>query len=1281
MNNQTAEALEKRIARKYSRWKTLLLLILLPVFVLACTFGAVKVWNDSYTSGDIRRQVDSNWRWFGRTINVALIPSNSIRAGEKPVTPIGEVIFCLDTSGSMGSEDRPGDPLYESLRAIKALSKILLASGSKVGFSVFASDVRPVVKPTLSLADLRKGWNSRPRVGCGTSIPPALEKTTEMLTPDTSLIKIVALMSDGYGDVEGTRQVVERYGRNITFVGIGVGHSSSKEFFERAFPDPHRSTCCRNDHRFMTGLFTEIAVSSKIIDVLGYDMNLIEYPHMTAFPPLEEDDKKNGAELIEPIIEMDDSRLVFPLLYMLNIPLRFKYSLKANALGVHPVAVNPAELSYISNKTGTPVRERSGKSPLVFVISPLLLFFMFLPAILYALLMLLRRSRLNLLDPAELSPPVKAPILPPVPVKRFRRNSLEPLSPTSEDELIPTVVIAAGPRGGEILAGTLANRNEAGLPSVSKRFFPLYLDCRSLTGDDYPEFHNTKVDRSMARHLPVDSSLTTLVQDIAGNPSKHEAVMSWLDVNRYQGTAIDVSVGCNADRGLARLALYQDLLSDKPVLHHVREEVKNWCLQHDRCQIFIVAGAEEDLGSGWLIDIAFHLRRVLEGSSIPIYAILDNSRGEKFCKRENSAALMAELKICQAGSGWPYRSMDRLEGVVTGGGSILLPVFDRVIDLKHLDVVPNPGASGAVLMEMLDQRVALKLGEALAGTAMKTRVATRHEENRYITEVNTSTLILGIAAWKERWISWIIRDTLNNWIGYELSGDMIVPAARGDKTALEIWEVIKEMISSPPLSTIGFWENILNGTMPAKGLSSQGRDVLKRELLSISATYLNGTSTIHRLDNPAVLISARIGRFRKLEDWLKTLSENVEKICNDPEIKSHSACQDAQASLGFLREHLSDWKKALLTSPNKEEPGLLQKIQLRLDELDSPDPSMAPDGGRFPVPRDCWTQGIEERYQAHIVPRVLANHEIPIRLWWALSADGKSLEIIFFGLKTFHLNINDILSGVLSDEVRNLVQKSLIPEMERWAFDEMVKTSKVNGLLKTLPAKDKGVTYVLHGFHEMEKEAEAITAIKEKMISPLIGDHVFADRVGSISIIENCEGPSEIESLQNLRSLPLIQAAAKIPVDLFSGQDVMSLSGRHDLRSKVKLLAQDQKILECAVIIVAGKGIQLHDQSTSFGQWFFDPENKGSGVPVTLLGDTSMENALFQVLLRQQDINGNRIDPFEALTHWQSLSEDKRRDLLGDFLNEYGNKSFPEDWEILLTWKANTEYREGRSLT
>jgi len=1276
MGNQIEKDVEKRLKKKYNRFKTFLLLILLPIIVLSGTYGIVAGWNATMTNGKIKRVLDSGLHWYGDHINVDLIPTGHIKdaLNESPPPTIAEIIFCLDTSGSMGGM-RPGDPLYESVTATKVLIKILNASGAKIGLSVFADQFKEVVKPTLNTSELEKGISSLPSAGGGTDIPLAVQRSAEMFSDTLGLIKIVVVVTDGYGDINNTKRNINRYYKEngIVFIGIGVGESSSKEFFAQTFyDDPHRSSCCNNDHKYMIRLFTEMAVDNKILKTLGYDMKLVERPHFSAFPGFEANAEGKAPALIDPLVDVEKGELLFPLLYMLDVPVKFSYQLKAKATGVHPVAVAPAQLTYIDNKTASLITEKSGRSPLVFVISPMLLFWMFLPSLLYALLIFLIKPKLSLFSPDKLSQPGRDLLPPPVSFCKFKRNSLDPISPAAEDELVPTVLIGIGSRGGEIVAGTLANRRETGFKPISDRFFPIYIDCRILEDKDYPGFHNTKIDSSMAKRLPSDNFLTSLIQDVSDNPSKHASILSWIDAQRHTG-GIDISTGCDGDREIARLSLYQDLLSDSPVLHQIRDEVVKWSLKHDFCQIFIAVGAEEDIGSGWLIDMGFHLRKRLKGRSVPVYAVIDHSRGEKFCRPENASALWAELKVCQGGSGWPYYNMDNINGVVNNESSVLLPLFDRVINLRHAKEPPNPGASGAAIMELTDKQVASHLREKLSGTAIINRAVASHDENQYVTEIDASSIILPIELWKERWLTWIVRDILKEWTGYELIDNKIILSGIDDESAAQKLDIINEADASPPLTTLGFWKQISNKIKPEENIESD-KGILKRELIIISASYLNGASVIHQPDDPEKLVNDRIGRFSKLEKLFNDLSNYLSGLYKDEESKKNKIYQDAMRALSFAQDCLQEWKNSLILSEDKKQPALFQQIAKRLSELDLPDPSMAPGGGRFLVGDNRLELSEMDYYNKKIVPNVLENCALPVRLWWAPKADGTSLEIILLGINTVHLTPDDILSGILVDELKRLLTEHLFPEINRLSIDELIKVEDIKSLFENMGIRNEGAVFALHSFHEKVKERSAVQAFSDTLSSPIPGAHIFSDRISFISIIENQWACRKTEKMERWRNLPLTQPFAKIPVDMHVNTQGMFLGGRDDIKPTIKLLSQSQELLYCALCVVAGGSLRLGGASPSVSQYFFDPGgSKGDTVPVTLVGDISIETALLQTMLRRRDVSGNFLDPLAAMEHWDRMPDIEQIRLLNSFWNKRDMNGHLEDWEILLLWKTKME--------
>ena len=1255
------------LRKRLNRGRTLLLLILLPLLGLVVTWSALKVYNHLFTDGPISRTVDKVWNWGGQPVGVSLKPPVS-GSGTAP-EPVAEVIFCLDTSGSMGSLERHGDPLQQAAQTTRILSQMLIVAGSPVGLVGFDSKAYPLVPPTTDLTQLHTGWQDLPGGG-GTDIPNALQQSVAMFTKDSGLKRVIVLISDGFGDGSSSLRLIKEHSENdqILFVGIGIGGGSSMEFFNSTFQEPNRALCCDNDFRKMVELLTEIGVDHDVFASIGYLAEITETPHLSALPFIQETPEGKDPGLMEPILEADKGSLLFPLIYYLDIPHSLNYYLKAEAWGVHPVATAPTHLSYRDQADGSAKTLKSGAAPMIFVVTPLLLFLLFLPAMIYAFLMVTQKVTGTLMHPSNLPEPVMSWARPLVALRRFRRHSLEPLAPNDERELIPTAVVALGPRAGEVLAALIANRVESGLPEQSATFLPIYLDCRDLREQDFPPFTTVRLHAGLTRTLPQENSLTSLLRHIEDHPSDHTTLLSWFDSAPYAGRSIDTRAGFQGDRRLARLAIYQDLKSDEPVLRALAQDIGDWLVRNPTGQVMLVAALEEDMGSAWLIDTAYCIRRACGDRAVPIHAFLDCTSDIPFGEPANRSALLKELQVVQNASGWPFSGPSQMvpedsDGSPHPGSQILLPLFDRVLLLGHMDRPAHAGAAGAALHEWCDRGLAQLMVNALDVDAPIKRASGQRSADCFLTELDTTTVLAPVGRWRRRWSLWLARDLLEAWLG-----------AMDPKPAVELpndlnttWQQLKSSDTRPTPVTPVYWDRVLAGSVVEEGFAGIKSDVFLRELIAMAADFLNANGEPKQ---PAKdLMKRRRGRFATLAWFASQLASQYEHITK-LQAKVH---QEPKKAIRKFAQLLTAWQEALFTSPEAERPAFREVIHRELQLLDQKDPSQNTLGGRVGVSAERPTTDPGEAYTCHVRPLAIESGTVPTRMSWSPSADGTDLELSFDGLINQRFTREEIRQGQLIDALGALLSQNLMPEMANWSLEEWVPDKKLAPVIAGLSVRDEGAVFALHGFRDGPRRSAVASSIQNRLSHPFIGEHSYTDRLGFLSIREN----RRVREEQEQDALPTIYPEVGIPALLMRAQTGRLALPDSGLDATTMLLASDLENLDCALVVVCLGAIIRREVSASFSQCHFDPRDEGRHAPLTALGNPDQSLALFQLMLRRRDIEGNPVDPFEVMSLWQTLPHARQQALLAEFDAEISEAREPRSWETLLWWRANQKLQNG----
>ena len=1276
-------ALERRIRRRYARWRFVLLLLAFPVAALAGFLGGVWAWNTfAINDGELRRELDSFAVTPGDGIKVALVPAGT-REDAASVSRAA-VLFVVDVSGSMGDAQRPGDPLYEALSAARYLSGILLNSGVEVGFLAFDHNPQLVVPLGRDGNALREAWKS-PGGGGGTDIAAALERGLQHIRETTDgrreiVSRLLILVSDGLEEDAKRIGKINREARDagVALVGIGIGTTPTREFFDTAFDNPqcpdtvddpmtrqclHKRTCCDAEHRRLTEFLAELMVSGDVIGILGEDVRLEEWADVTAFKIRETvSDWEVEAELSP--IHVRDGRILFRSFFLPDSPHRYVYHLGADAWGIHPVAVAPAELSYVRREPTGPVPtvlRTSADAPLVLVMPLWLVALLFLPALLYLAASILSRRSLtvSLLPPSELLAPV-GPGFPPSPsVRRFRRGTLVPLGRYGEDGLVPTLVLAVGPRAGQSLAALLANRVEAGLPPISDTIEPIYVDCRPLA-DGMPAFRGIAVPRTAFRQVPAKTNLTRLVEDIDGDPSAHAPVRGWLEIDSLRGRGLDLSAGCGGDRMTARLSLYQDLRMEKPAMHALREDVRAWTELHADGQILVVAAAAEDQGSGMLIDIGFQIRRALGDRVVPTTVLIDLAPDIKFANSGNGAALFEELRLAQGNSGSPFFCMDKVEGRVTDKVEVRLPLFDQVIVPTFRGEAPHPGMIGSYLLDLCDTCVRAKLDTHFADLVPETRSSGERGEALRFWQGEVCTVALPLRQWRRHQALLALNDALQC---FAPAGD--APAAN----TLAHWSEIERLVIPLNLETFAIWRSFGTGRIIDNELSDAG--TLRRELLFLCTAYLNGASSIQHPSNPARLAAGRRGRF----DYLMATLQAWREIRAPGEVDETKTADDSLCeALDHALDVLQRWRNAVFGRIAEDRPGFMGSLALARDEITALDPSTG--GGRV-VP-DVDPEAFDDKtfYTNLVHPRAIASGELPSRLWWGTDPIGTDFELHLVGERKVTATFEHLRVEAMVDAVEELLWQHWVPEVQQWSLDHWISIDGMDRFVDLISADRLFHFFVFHGFQDAAHAAALEKEIRGEFIDCRVGFHGFIDRLTYLSLKEiapdvlfrDQSGPRRF-------LLPAVALSHKLAASSASFGANANVS---EFAPAALLLAQSVEIVDDALLLLAGDFVTPEGHSPVLQHYVFrDPESHEAR-PLTRLGDKSLERAIHQAVLRRSDLSGQPIDLSAARAAWSARGEEDRNSRLERVVKDGFGLGQEQHWRLLLAWKARFDLEQNR---
>jgi Ca-activated chloride channel family protein len=141
----------------------------------------------------------------------------------------GIVTICIDTSGSMKSEDVMPTRWEAAIAAARAFVDAVPA-GTRVGIVSFSSGANLIQPPTDDLDAVRAALDRVPPADGGTAIGDALTLAAQQMPPKGK--RIVVLLTDGVNNlgrdpIEASQKIGAR---DITIETVGIGTNGSGEF-------------------------------------------------------------------------------------------------------------------------------------------------------------------------------------------------------------------------------------------------------------------------------------------------------------------------------------------------------------------------------------------------------------------------------------------------------------------------------------------------------------------------------------------------------------------------------------------------------------------------------------------------------------------------------------------------------------------------------------------------------------------------------------------------------------------------------------------------------------------------------------------------------------------------------------------------------------------------------------------------------------------------------------------------------------------------------------------
>jgi len=1128
------------------------------------------LYNSGIEHDGVKRTTDKNLYWIWQTVEVSIDVDGD--KSSKMADADADVVFCLDMSASMGSSTETDNTLFMSVRAVKSLSKMLMLSGCKVGLVLFNDEIVMTMQPGNDYHALAQSLNTLKTGSGGTDIPKALGKAIELVNQGMSSNKYITLVSDGQADELATRTVIER-SKGINFIGIGLGASSLKKFYESAFYDDnqddeisHRASCCLDDYEILLELFSQIAVNANIMDIYGQDVFLEESPNTDNFEVLTQTD----TESVYDLTKVND-KLQLSFLFYFYAPINLKYYLETESIGILSIAKQPVSFSYLSIN-GQDVEIHSGRSPLVLVLSPLLVFWMFLPLLALLAYLLLPKRKVQLMEPSEITFRPYTYTEKGVHKRKFMRKSTEVYESNGEGNCLITVVIYIGESGLNVFRDTIAQRRSAGLPEISDKFIPLLID----TVDNTPAVRKALLDKGIDLNgvcwkMPVSENLSDFINKIASNPSQYNNILSWFRADRYSGRNIYSKDGFEGDRKLARLALLYDISQEASTARKMEAHLKNIISTKKIDQIMMCGSVYEDKVSGWLLDLGLMTRSILSVENIPLYTVIAIEQTDKGRVSEESVySMMHELKFFHGTCGYNY---DLFEDIAPQNTA--LAPFDRIIMFTNNSNDGEFATTAQGILQLCDENAATELYSSDQLDTYNKRMASNRKADEILTLVNIDTVSVDLPLIKFAIAAKSSVSMLADWLGYDIN-DSNIQKNLAKYSYLKLKDDIVSHYSS--------YDNIVSA-LCSNNFSEPdqlSKEAFFKDFNSVTVDYLNGYIGEKQLSC----------RFVNIHHFFIDLYAELKNVQN----------MDALVidCLSEYVEMLEAWNDKLAGCPEKNLQSVFSDIMDVLKFFEN--------NSNQSVVSNLYKQEYKEKFENAIVSAVSNMH---IRRAMRFIPGGGTADISLYidGYQKIEYKHNNFNPHSIISQMEFLIESFSCPEMSDWNIEEAVDTGK---LIKHISLKN--TTYDTSVYSEFSNTAFEQSATELLGSEKRLFQHSFIDRV-TLMHISNAERIGRIS--------PYGSQSISAPVYSFSSIE-SRISPNENFEPMSMLMYRDYKtIYQVTAIYCSGF---LKQKSFANGFDYIAFVSNSQDLQLTRAGDTDQQNALLNMVILQKDTYSNSVD-------------------------------------------------------
>lgn len=588
--------------------KVMAVLVLVPAVFLGGMAAYVHVAQPTGAGSILICTVDDPvlWPWQTLKIGLSIAPEQSSAATTQ--TAATDVLLLLDHSSSMES----GDALGDALRAAQSFAYTLTGERFRVGVITFNESASLIQPLTSSGEEVLRALESVTGSG-GTDISASLEEAGRVFSgpgPEPAAQRrAVILLSDGQSSSSEALAAAEGLkSQGVDVFAIGLGPAINEGLLLRISSHPHYYARTLDPGQ-LAGIYLEFG--GRLADTLGFKGELLETvnTNLVSLPEKRTNPLQTRYDPAQGIIQWS-----LPVIF--KKPIRLSYQPSPLISGIlHPFA-DQAVLTF-SNSEQQLITVRTKSRPLILVISWWLMAALLAPALIYSLIKLaqLMEGVLHRETSEEVEEVVPSPVaVDPPPLTTLPPRPTPPMQPT------PTLFLGLGHCGRLALTHLKYLMGQVwgdAWPSAYQ------LLCLDVAHSEYAQNAALPVEVDGVSLDPgevalVDSRVGKLAAQLNGMAQPPEWFSGW-DSGLYATDAadsFDLAQGSNRRRGLARLALCQDLAqgeSESQVASRIRQSLEALSPElagGQELHIVLAASPMGGVGSSWMEPVAFAASRL-----------------------------------------------------------------------------------------------------------------------------------------------------------------------------------------------------------------------------------------------------------------------------------------------------------------------------------------------------------------------------------------------------------------------------------------------------------------------------------------------------------------------------------------------------------------------------------------------------------------------------------------------------------------------------------------------